>query len=247
MASEERPVGQAELWDELYPHQHESCQYSPLHHWLSRLIQQELAKLRFSTLLDVGCGDGTKLSMLQLDPDCAVVGVDISPVAVEMAKATFPRGAFHALDVQREAPPGQYEVVVCSEVLEHVKEDVEALKMIHQACAGALVVTVPGGPFDATGRRWGHVRHYSRRELAEKLVTAGFEIVKLQRLGFPFHTLYRIGLNLIPDKAVLHLAGPKVGWGRRALFYVSYQLFRFNISGLGWQLIAVARPSGPPR
>lgn len=238
-------MSQAELWDKLYPHQHESCQYSPLHRWLTDLIRRELAKLKFSTLLDVGCGDGTKLTMLQPDPGCAVTGVDISPVAVSMAKESFPRGEFYTLDVQHASPPGHYEVVICSEVLEHVEADVSALEKIREACVGTLVLTVPSGPQDATLRRWGHVRHYAKAELAAKLVSAGFDIVKLRCLGFPFHTLYRLGLNLIPDKAVLQLGGADVSRVRRALFFTCYQLFKLNVSGLGWQLIAVARPVQP--
>ena len=237
--------GQAELWNTLYPHQHESCQFSPLHLWLTDLIRRELAKLTFSTLLDVGCGDGTKLNMLQPDPGCAVTGVDISRVAVAMAKESFPRGQFHTLDIQTTPLPGNYDVVICSEVLEHVEADVSALKNIRAACAGTLVLTVPSGPRDATLRRWGHVRHYPKAELASKLVSAGFDIIKLRCTGFPFHTLYRIGLNLIPDSSVLQLGAPDVGRVRRGIFFACYQLFKLNLSGPGWQLIAVARPARP--
>jgi SAM-dependent methyltransferase len=234
---------QAELWDKLYPHQHESCQYSPLHLWLTDLIRRELAKVTFSTLLDVGCGDGTKLTMLRPAPGCVVTGVDISPVAVAMAKETFPGGEFLTLDIQNTPLPGKYEAVICSEVLEHVEADVSALENIRKACAGTLVLTVPSGPRDATLRRWGHVRHYPKAELASKLVSAGFDIVKLRCLGFPFHTFYRLGLNLIPDRSVLQLGSPNVGRLRRAVFFTCYQLFKLNASGLGWQLLAVARPA----
>lgn len=236
-------MSQAELWNKLYPHQHESCQYSPLHRWLTDLIRGELSTLTFSTLLDVGCGDGTKLTMLQPDSGCAVTGVDISPVAISMAKESFPRGEFHTIDIQHTSIPGKYEVVICSEVLEHVEADVPALKNIREACDGTLVLTVPSGPRDATLRRWGHVRHYPKAELASKLVAAGYDIVKLQCLGFPFHTLYRMGLNLIPDKSVAQLGGPDVGRARQAFFFACYQLFKLNVSGLGWQLLAVARPA----
>ena len=245
MDSMERPVNQAELWDELYPVLHESCQFSPLHRSLARLIRHELESVEISTLLDVGCGDGSKLAMLGLRPDCRVVGVDVSEAALALARATFTTGVFQSLDVEKEALPGRFDVAICSEVLEHLESDVEALNNIREACAGLLIISVPAKPLDSIGRQVGHVRHYTKRELHEKLTAAGFEVIRMRSWGFPFHTLYRIILNRFSDGARLKMGGgSKIGPLRRLILWLVYQSFKLNVLPMGREIIAVTRPAG---
>ncbi len=244
MASEERSVNQAELWDELYPILHEGCQYSPLHRSLARIIRHELAKLRFSTLLDVGCGNGSKLAMLNLPPSCQVVGVDISEGALSLARSTVETAAFQLLDIEKEPHAGRFDVVICSEVLEHLDSDVDALENIREACGGSFIITVPAKPLDPIGRQVGHIRHYTKRELHDKLTGAGFEVVQMRSWGFPFHTLYRIILNRFSDSARLNLGGgSKIGPLRRLILWLLSQSFKLNVLPLGREIIAVARPA----
>ena len=83
----------------------------------------------------------------------------------------------------------------------------------------------------------GHYRHYSMKELEDKLQSAGFEIIKGKRWGFPFHSLYKHVLNLLPDKSK-----KKVGLGRYSCFKktfceVIYWLFFLNVFPAGNDII----------
>ncbi|CAA6815641.1 MAG: Unknown protein [uncultured Sulfurovum sp.] len=55
---------------------------------LNEYYHETLETLEFKTLLDVGCGSGTFLEELsQVNPDVQTLGIDLSPIMVEMTKA----------------------------------------------------------------------------------------------------------------------------------------------------------------
>lgn len=74
----------------------------------------------------------------------------------------------------------QLDTVVCVNVLEHIAEDVPALKNMYDLLApgGHLVVLVPALPalFGALDEELGHVRRYRRRELRDKVASVGFGV-----------------------------------------------------------------------
>jgi len=64
--------------------------------------------LGLSSVLDVGCGTGDLLDLL--DPQVAYVGVDIAPAAVEAAQRRFvdrPNASFHVANFRDWTPPGR--------------------------------------------------------------------------------------------------------------------------------------------
>ena len=88
-------------------------------------------KLKNKKVLDVGCGGGI-LSESFAREGALVTGIDLSPVAIKVAKE-HAEGEGLTIDYRKVAVSellkeegGGYDVVVCSEVLEHV-EDLEGL------------------------------------------------------------------------------------------------------------------------
>jgi SAM-dependent methyltransferase len=87
-------------------------------------------------------------------------------------------------------------------VLEHIDDDVGALRSLHRLIApsGTLVVYVPAfqALYTAMDRKVGHVRRYRRRELMEKVTAAGFDVQwcsYADSLGFLATLAYRAGGN----------------------------------------------------
>jgi Methyltransferase domain len=87
-------------------------------------------------------------------------------------------------------------------VLEHIDDDVGALRSLHGLLAsdGTLVVYVPAfqSLYTAMDRKVGHVRRYRRRELIEKVTAAGFDVqwcAYADSLGFFATLAYRAGGN----------------------------------------------------
>jgi SAM-dependent methyltransferase len=145
------------------------------------------------TILDAGCGPGVfSFELAKRHPRAEVLGIELEPDLVErandvaqragLANCRFEKGDVTQLDFDRA-----FDLVVSVDNLEHVEDDVAAMKTLRRALRpGAnLVVHVPGYE-----RRWllfgrrvnfdvpGHVRPgYRAPELADKLGQAGFEVV----------------------------------------------------------------------
>lgn len=146
----------------------------------------------YGAILDAGSGSGVfSFELAKRHPHAQVLGIELDPELVERANEIARRAGltncrFEAGDVAKLEFEGEFDLVVSVDNLEHVEDDVTAMKRLRHALlpGGTLVVHVPGYE-----RRWilfgrrvnfdvsGHVRPgYRARELAEKLVEAGFEI-----------------------------------------------------------------------
>lgn len=211
-----------------------------------------------SQVLELGCGQGTLLKKLELELPAAVVqGADVSPRSLEKSRELGCRAELFELDLaaldfeaRHAARLGHFDLVICSEVLEHLADDKLALERIRSLLApgGHLIVTVPSGQRTRFDRALGHVRHYTRSGLAWRLREADYDVERALAWGFPFHNLYRLlvamGARLSLDAGAA--GGPAlprgtVGLGYRALARALKPLYFLNRPYWGPQLLAVAR------
>ena len=151
-------------------------------------------------VLDLGCGAGRFIAALR-EAGADPVGVELAQAALERARHNVPGADLRlvAPDGSLPLPHGEFDVVWCSEVLEHVPDTVafltEARRVLKRG--GRLLVTVPDhGPlrrillaltghdahYDPLGQ---HVRFYTRRSLTRALAATGFTQVRLEPLGGP--------------------------------------------------------------
>lgn len=140
-------------------------------------------------LLDVGCNEGRNLALFRRQGFRAE-GVEPNPAAVASARRqglTVFEGSVH--DVPREAGP--FDVVVLSNVLEHVENPVQMLREVCERLApgGEVWISCPNASSWARrvfGRSWinwhppFHLVHFSRRTLSESLSRAGFEVASVE-------------------------------------------------------------------
>ena len=105
-------------------------------------------KLPGARVLDVGCGAG-RLSLMCAGLSSSVHGIDMSVNAVELARAGAKATglynvSFEAADVSR-LPDGPFDLVLLSEVIEHLSDPLETLRRIHRRLnpGGSLVVSCP--------------------------------------------------------------------------------------------------------
>ncbi len=92
----------------------------------------------------------------------------------------------HFLDITQPPPEhlvGSFQTVIGINVLEHVEDDEKALFHLGNVLkpSGRLLLLVPAKKWAYTDldRQLGHFRRYEKKELAEKLVKASFQIEKL--------------------------------------------------------------------
>lgn len=79
---------------------------------------------------------------------------------------------------------GQFDTVICLNVLEHVADEQHALRNIRRALApgGKAIILVPQGQwlYGSLDRVLDHVKRYSRDDLQQVLERAGFEVASLR-------------------------------------------------------------------
>lgn len=129
-------------------------------------------------LLDLGCGVSSPVESNW--PCVRTIAADCSSVVLH---ARRDRGASRLLCCDLTAlpfVPGQFDVVLLLDVLEHLEAEVPVLDAIRKILrpGGALVVTVPAYPFLWSGEDYvsEHRRRYRRGELCRVVEQAGFAV-----------------------------------------------------------------------
>jgi SAM-dependent methyltransferase len=134
--------------------------------------------------LDVGCGDGRLTAKLDA---AELTAADVSTVALERARGRLPGARLVELDPDAPLPlaDASFDLVVCAETIEHVRDVQLFLSELRRVLApgGVLALATPAtpplvrpdDPFSP------HLRHFTRRSLRRVLDELGFEVVSLRR------------------------------------------------------------------
>lgn len=115
-------------------------------------IAQRFPELRSSTIsvLDIGCGNGSELALPLARDGFQLTGIDTDRASIDRAREfarDFPNAKFHCSTLDEFTNTAHFDVVILSEVLEHLEQPDELLKAAAQRLksAGVLLVTVPNG------------------------------------------------------------------------------------------------------
>jgi SAM-dependent methyltransferase len=155
-----------------------------------------------TSVLEVGAGEGALAVRLASVYD--YTGVEPDVLAHRKAAqrlAALGRGMVILGDVNQVDPGLRFDLVCAFEVLEHIEADKDAVRdwceRLHPG--GMLLLTVPAGEhrFGAADARVGHYRRYERAGLRDVLEKGGFEVLKLDRYGFPLAYLLETLRHLI--------------------------------------------------
>lgn len=217
--------------------------YNPASRHRQRLILKLLSSVSFRSVLDIGCGDGSLLFTLRDRFGCAISGLDRRSDAVALSRGHLEH--YYDMDICREQPQGSFDLVTCTEVLEHLTDDRAALRHIAQICAGHVLLTVPGGAVRETDRRMGHLRHYTPSALLDLVTGCGLHPVKSVAWGFPFHSAYKWTQDLAPGAMMRGFGRARYGPGQKALCQLLHGLFYLNSSRTGQQLLMLASSTVP--
>jgi SAM-dependent methyltransferase len=89
------------------------------------------------TVLDIGCGKGEVAYDMAERAGAMVTGIDLNPAHIRMATERFghPRATYILGDALRDLPCGHYDVVVLSNVLEHIEDRVGFLRGVTASAA----------------------------------------------------------------------------------------------------------------
>ena len=161
-------------------------------HWMADVVAPHLG----DRVLEIGAGRGNM--SLQFMPRSVYWATDVNPHYLEYLLTLRPtrpymRVAFTDAERFETFPQGQgFDSVVCLNVVEHLADDVGALRNIWNVLEpdGCAIVLVPFGPklFGTLDDVLGHYRRYTIEQLSAVAQQAGFRIdgmIKFNRPGTP--------------------------------------------------------------
>jgi SAM-dependent methyltransferase len=172
--------------------------------WLVRRVSPGLD----SRILEIGCSGGLLLQEFRRAGLKHVTGIDISPAAIALCHERGIADA-HVMDAQSPTLAGQqYDLLVASDVLEHLPDDALALAAWNRLLkpGGRLFVFVPAFPLlwsehDEANR---HFRRYRRPGLRQRLESQGFVVERASYWNFSLFLpvlALRLAKRLLPRRA----------------------------------------------
>lgn len=171
---------------------------------LAEVIAREAKLPPKARILEIGCGTGHNLAMLQRFGE--VEAAELDPEARALSERRLGKPVHDAgLPALVDQVDGQFDMVALLDVLEHIEDDRGALDAVKRLLKplGVLLLAVPANPWMWTAHDVAHHHHrrYRKREIAALAKEAGFRIELLS----PFNTL------LFPPIAAVRALGKVTG------------------------------------
>ena len=234
-------------YDEATPSWEDSHRYGPAPRWRRRVLIRMINKLKIKTACDVGCAQPfLMLDMYRLGGGkLEISGCDISKPVIETNAKLYPGMKFFCCDLNEPLGKGRkkYDLVTCSEVIEHLENYQMAVKNICAMSRKYVLITVPSGRRYPTDIKLGHLRHYEPDMLVDLLKENGFRALKVMRTGFPIFSVFKWLVNFLSrftGIADTYLAN-NYGLVQRFVATCVYLTFYLNIFPFGNQLIILAK------
>lgn len=143
---------------------------------------------RGMSILEVGCSGGPLIRLLQRKGFTKVVGIDINECSVQYSRSFGDADISVADGCATGFDDGQFDIVIASDVLEHIDEPLrglhEWLRILKPK--GRAIVFVPAFQFlwsrhDSVNR---HYQRYTKQEIINLLEQAGFSIERATYWNF---------------------------------------------------------------
>jgi glycosyltransferase involved in cell wall biosynthesis len=162
-------------------------------------------------ILEIGAGTGAMTKFLYGRE--LVVATDREKPYLDRLRNQFrrrPGVTVEALDIESDAALElahyHFDTALCLNVLEHVADDVAALRRVHALLqpGGHVIVFVPADPslYGALDKGIGHLRRYSKDELSQKLRDAGFELADVAYQNRAARAAWHFNSNILGRNAL---------------------------------------------
>ena len=203
-------------------------------------------------VIDLGCGTGGNLALYEAFAPTLVVGVDLSPEALALARRKHPALCLARADLSDDLPfaPGSFDIATLFNVLYHewVTDDLRVLDNVCRLLRPGGLLLVTEAAFGVLRRSLDRIdmgrRRYTASQLSESAARAGFEVLLISYMSsFAFPIAFAaamldrsrifLGLRKWADFASLEFS-PMAGWLNRTLLGCASGEAR--VIAAGWRL-----------
>ncbi len=158
-----------------------------------------ISEKKVESILDVGCGEGFTLNRLKENgTGKKLEGIEYKKDAIELGKKTYPdikitEGSIYDLPYKDNS----FDLVLCTEVLEHLDDPSKALEELVRVSKKYLVLSVPNEPFFmfaqfVRGKNWSrfgndieHINHWTMFAFP-KFIKKSAPNIQIRAKKFPF-------------------------------------------------------------
>jgi len=158
------------------------------------------ATKKVDSILDVGCGEGFTLNRLKEHGiGKKLEGLEYSKDAIALGKKLYPGiKIIHGSVYELPYEDNSFDLVLCTEVLEHLEEPAKALKELVRVAKKYLVISVPNEPFFmfaqlVRGKNWSrfgndieHINHWTMFGFPKFVKKNAGSNIKILAKRFPF-------------------------------------------------------------
>lgn len=192
------------VYDRMAEHDSTHWWYTARRDILHDYVTRYAALPKGARILEIGCGTGHNLPMLQQFGEVDAIEIDDAARAIASQRLGKPASAAPLPELPG-VERGSYDMIAVLDVVEHIKDDVAALQAMKDCLkpGGKILIAVPAHQWmwsahDVVNH---HHRRYSKRTLVAAIRKAGLEPT---RLGY-FNSL------LFPLAAAARIAGRLTG------------------------------------
>ena len=157
-------------------------------------INKLVEDIEFNSVLDIGCGEGIlflNMSKYLNNKKCCAIDFDtneINDAAKNLPFCEVKLGTVYKIPYENKT----FELVTCTEVLEHLEEPAKALEEIYRVTGKYVLLSVPREPLwrllnlarmsylKEFGNTPGHINHWSFKQF-KKLVENHFEVMVVSK------------------------------------------------------------------
>jgi SAM-dependent methyltransferase len=156
------------------------------HRFVARLASKVLKRSGGTSVLDAGCGTGGLCAFLEAEGVTTIVGCDAESEAVAHGREKGRLKNAIVADVSKlPFDDNAFDLVICSEVLEHLPDHRAGLREILRVSRGPVLLTIPAHPclWTESDEILHHQRRYTRAMLRELLSSCDATVERVAPFG----------------------------------------------------------------
>ncbi len=239
---------EGELYSKFYEIETTHWWFTARQRILDEIIRERIKLPHGAKVLDVGCGTGAILAMLDRHYDA--YGTDMSPLAIDFCRRRGLNKVFCCTLDTFPYPDLRFDLITMLDVIEHIDDDIGVLRQAFQLMKpnARILITVPA--YDFLWSQYDDLNHHKRRYVRSRLIevirASGFSVEMdsyYNTILFPTAFVRRIFERFVKPKndTTLEMPPRSVNTILRSVFGIERFLLRAFRLPFGLSIMAIAK------